>query len=240
MRWPLAVLLAACGRLGFDAVASQPVDAPSQPDVRVPDARPPDAAVAVCGATMLLKDDFSVPTRSAQWQLGQSASGVTVTQGGGELQIAFAANVGNGTFGQYVQTAAQSFVGGCVTARIDAIPNSSTVFSYVVVQNGTSGLGFEVQAGQLDAVFYPTLTTATSIRSAAFVPSMHRYIRLRESSGTYFFDVSGDGTTFSTFTSSSTTGIAATSLAIEIGAEASAAATNAGTPMFGPILELGP
>jgi hypothetical protein len=169
---------------------------------------------------------------------------VTVSQGGGLLTIAFGPSVPANNQGAYYQQANQDFTGVCVTTRVDAVgsaPSGAYTF-FAIAADNTNGLGFEVVSGSLFTLWYTTNGGVVVGRSATFDPVAHRYLRIRESSGTYDFETSLDGVTYDPYDSSSTTGVPPTSLHVQLGlhADPNTAAANAGTAQFGPVLAVVP
>jgi len=234
----VALLLPACGRIGFEGVGpGSRGDAGG--DGIGPNGDGPDAmgSSADCGTTLAFSDDFVATTQSAQWLLSPN-TGYTISQGGGDLSVAFAATVNASVGAGYAQAATVDMTGACMIARADAAPNPATsAYSYAVMSNAanTSGIGFEIQTGVLKALHYENSSAASIVRQAPYDPVAHKVLRLREAVGIFYFDTSADGTSFTTFTMIADT-LPPAALRMEIGAStAGSSVNNGGTVLWGPV-----
>ncbi|HTL36045.1 MAG TPA: hypothetical protein VL326_23100 [Kofleriaceae bacterium] len=235
----ITLLVPACGRIGFDGLGPGALLGDASGDGAGTNGDGPDAtgSSADCGSTLALSDDFVATTRGAQWLLTPN-TGYTISQGGGDLSVAFAATVGASLAAGYTESATVDLTGGCVIVRPDMLPNTSTsAYSYVVMANAanTSGIGFEIQGGALKAIHYENSSAAALVKQAPFDPVAHKVLRLREAVGIFYFDTSTDGASFTSFTMIADT-LPPAALRMEIGAStAGSSVNNGGTVLWGPV-----
>jgi hypothetical protein len=242
-------LACACGRIGFSAAlrgdggsADAVVDgaADASPDAS-PDAAPPDGASGICGGSRVLSDDFLSSMPSLVWSV-TPGSDITTTQGSGELQFAFGSSAPGSAYTTYQEMGVHDFRGGCMVVRQDAAPASATsVYMYSSVNFNTSGVGTYVDGGELQAIYFTTSVSASIVTQAAFDPVAHRYVRLSEDAGTFTWETSPDGVTYTMFTTSSGTGFDASQMFVVLGAAVGATATMEATTVdYGPVTFYGP
>lgn len=225
-----------CGRVGFAPVGNGDGGADRGDGAQTDGTQNDAALVSPCGTTTVLQDDFTSATTGSQWSK-LTATGITITQGGGQLSFALAASVAANTGSQYTQTTPVDLRGGCLTGRLDMAPNPAVnVYSYLLLVVGTAGVGFELNAGRLDALFYTSTSAVTEVTPLPWDPVAQKYVRLSESAGTYTWSTSPDGATFTTYGTSTAAGISASSVKVQVGvATGPATANNGGTATFGPV-----
>ena len=221
--------MCACGRFGFEPADLQSGDGAIGPtDV---------APVGACGATTVLADDFQATAASASWIVQQSAQS-TVAQGAGTMRVTFVPTVQINTLDGYKQASVVDFTGTCSVVDVVGIPSAGTAAS-VLFNIGTTSVNARFDVGT-----YAAGTSITSIcahgnlidhlDSRAYDPVAHRYLRLRNSGGTWFWEVSADGATFTTVASSPCNYLPLGNV-LSLWCAANANTSNVGTCTFGAV-----
>src|SRR5258708_40303030 len=111
-----ACLAAGCGRIGFalpgDAGVSGDGDGGATGDGSDAHAMP----MGACPSTIALADDFVATTAGPQWTV-LVGNGLTTSQGGGALKIAFATNVPASQTAGYQSKSTIDLTGACITVE---------------------------------------------------------------------------------------------------------------------------
>jgi len=158
-------------------------------DLTAPDATP-DAAVAAagCGTLALLVDDFATSTRSALWTRFADTN-ATLTQANGSLKIALAA--GSGDFwGGYDSAYAYDLTSSQISTTVAQTGGINTVLE---IWNRTGGKAqVAVMNGMIGAVVLG-VPGAGARGQVPYVPATHRHWRIREASGTMYWETSPNG-----------------------------------------------
>jgi hypothetical protein len=191
-----------CGRIAFDPITSGggggsgPLgDGASAGDVTDVAPQP------LCGSTVLLFDDFEDGVVAPEWTVMMGA-GLTVSETGGFLQIQFAnSNVAMGLDAGYVTTAAFDFTGGCLDLELVSVPDPTQTAQTIIEIHGPTGratllAGFDMLSAEMtndtgEDNYYSTPLTYDAVA--------HRWLRIVENNGTWFFQTAPDAATYTTF-----------------------------------------
>jgi hypothetical protein len=240
-------LAAGCGRVGFDTTHGAG-DARSSGDSGLSgDGGGGDgsvgsadgATVGPCGPTVALSDDFQDGVTAPEWTV-LNGSGLTVAETGGFLQITFGGNVPSNQTAGYSQTATMDYTGSCTIVELDEIPNAAANgrLQMRLSMGSSNYLMFEVLAGQLYGI--ENDGTVMNRYAATWSVSSQRFLRMRERSGTWFWDVSPDGVMYTEVGAITVTipGQTAASLALYV--STSAGVSNGGQVQIGSVQVLLP
>lgn len=205
-----------------------PLDAP-------PDARPLDAYIPLCGSTVVFKDDLSDTTAAPLFTAGADA-GMTVTEGGGHVDVTFAASVVANSYGYYDSASNYTAEGLCVALEISQVPANNGL-AFFKWQSGTTEVEFALSAGTLTMrTRNPTLVDRKTI---AFNATQHRFWRLRQQNGTSYWDTAADGVAYTQ--QISVNGVFTPMTAnVQFGAGAYVDTNNGGNARFESIVAHGP
>ncbi len=133
--------------------------------------------------------------------------GMTVTEAAGVLDVAFTAAPTGVAYSRVATKAKHDLTGCSAEVMLVTLPSSSLTSVYT---NFTAGDGvgntleFFVNNGSISAFIW-TGTTPVELKKATFDALKHTWLRLREASGTVYWDTSGDGKTWVNFTSTTPT-----------------------------------
>ena len=207
------VLLAACGRHGFDPLTGGGDDVQngdgggngdggSTGDGGITGDGALDATTQIspnCGTTVLIDDDFGNGTIDAGWTMVTSA-GYQVVETGGRVAVTFPAMANANTRAGYRQSATIPFANVCAIGEITSVPNASTT-AYAYVRLGTPTLNVEIHvlSGNLGASFTNGGTFGTIGGATPFSATNHRFLRVRNTGGSnYAFEAGPSLTSFTT------------------------------------------
>jgi hypothetical protein len=188
-----------CASRGPDADPGAPDADPGAPDADpgAPDAGASDASInpppTPCGSTLLLRDDFNDGVTGAAW-IPTAVSGVTVSEASQYLSIRLAAGSAD-VEGVYRSRNAYDLTSSEVAVEVLAVGGEITALEIRDFADRGAAIGVEgtsLLALTLDA---STESTRAQVRYDA---TAHRHWRLREASGTLFWETSPDRTTWST------------------------------------------
>jgi hypothetical protein len=204
MRLGWLVLLLGCGRVGFDASTAvatgpadgaQPTDASSIPGGGgpvVPAGSGADAGLCTSLAQLTYAFDG---TGSALWS-PSVGPGMTLSESGNQLVIPLpASKVGTaGYFSActYDLHSQRVFV---TAATVPTVGTATDMYLAVGTQGDATGVnitGGHTQAYRINGAAY------TQLASVTYNPTAHKVLQVRESGGVLFYEVSPDGTTFTT------------------------------------------
>jgi hypothetical protein len=229
MHWWWLVALAGCGRIGFDAGAGPVGDAllgdgtHGSGDAQV-------TTNSVCPTTIALTDDFSAATTSPQWTPTVGGN-MTMTQTNGFLEIAFSAGTTpSGSTSDYLQAVPIDYTESCTVVEMDTIP-ATTENGSVQIRIGNLGsyVVFEEVTGTLHEIAKAVIGT-----SQPYDPIAHKFLRLRHHQGTWYWEVSPDGMTF-TVLFTSPTAFVATPTTVTLELRATTGVQNGGKVDFNRI-----
>lgn len=189
--------LIGCGRIGFGARGDGGGGDGGG------DGAPGDVADAlvtgtsVCPSTVHLADDFEDGVVAPEWMV-LTATDLTVAETGGVLRVSYAANSGPNEFAGYREATASDYSVACVIAEIAAIPAASqqAASSYVRIGTGpTDNAAFTFDSGNVRS----DLHNGASVKTAdlrTFDPVAHRFLRMRLTATTTYWEASPDGVTY--------------------------------------------
>jgi hypothetical protein len=180
-RWAAGMIIAVgCGRAHFDPM--------------------PDASPA-CAPTKLLDDDFTgVMVDSTTWNVQTNPSFTVGTDAA--LLVTFAPSVPPLTGAGVLQQASFSVRGACVTSRMTMIPveQTSAYCNVGWITPTNDQVGWSFGSGLVRANYFEAASSiTTTVSSYTFDTGV--FVRFREDTGTYFWEVSDDDATFQPFAS---------------------------------------
>lgn len=177
--------------------------------------------------TFTLLDDFNDNSRdTALW----NSFGTGIAEANGQLEVTLAA--GSTSYHGYTSAASYDLTASDVRIRVVSAGNqalaSLEVYPLLLQINSNNNINFLISGNFLRA-YKKVAGVSTQLASTAYVADTHRFLRIREASGTTYWQYSADGITWTNLTSQANP-ITMTSLqvAIEAGTYASeASATSA-------------
>jgi hypothetical protein len=233
-----------CGRVGFDTSApAGDGSVPGGGDASAPGDGLPTSdgtvGTGACGANLLLFDDFEDGIQAAEWSL-VAGTGLTVAETGGFLQITFASNVPAGQQAGYITAAKMDFTGTCVEAEVVMTPSAAANGEMrVLMGSGQNIVTIYENGGMLQAT--EQLGAAVDRMPAmTFDPVAHRWWRLRNTAGTWYFEVASDAVTYTIVYSVPQNFPLQTATTLELIALSGSATGNGGVVQFGSVRVSGP
>jgi hypothetical protein len=198
------VIATGCGRLGFQPPSDGRGDRTTGDGSGMPgdgviaDTIDLDAAAGACGTMVALSDDFADGVTGAQWTT-LTGTNIALAETGGDLQITFASNVSAGQTAGYQSVASFDFTGSCVDAEIASTPNAATLANMTIRIGTSTDCGvIEIYSGMIHAAQHRGASIST-LPAFAFDALADRFLRMREVSGSWYYQSSPDGTTWTTF-----------------------------------------
>ena len=198
----LALFLGGCGRLGFDSSLALDAETLAGDAALAPrDAASTDGSLdgtLACGSVGEVAKHFDgVPS---PWWTPYAESPVTVAETNGELVVTLASSVGGTHYGGYASTCRYDMAGQRVYLRVVGTPRATpgAEQDFGLSADGVGGannFGFQIQNGELSA-FTRLDDRVTHLTAAAFDPTGHRYLQLRETGGVTFWETSPDAVTW--------------------------------------------
>lgn len=193
MRASIAVLLAGCGRIGFDAISSSAGNGDANGDGIGGDG----GTAAVCNSFDRFADDFDDGiTDRANWN-PYADTGTSYAEQGGDLVLTPAAN-----------TSAIIYTGYQTKHAYD-LRDTRVVAQYTQVPNGGAGIGIDVRLSGTEYVtvnvynnmMFASQTTVGTYTTLAQIPfdSANRFWAVAERGGRIYYETSQDGVTFTPF-----------------------------------------
>lgn len=235
-------LACGCGRYGFTFPDARGGNgdgpAPGDGGGDTPDVSG-DAVAGACGTNVLLFDDFEDGTVAPEWTV-LAGTGLTVGETGGVLQIAFGNNVPASQTAGYRTAATMDFTDTCVEAEL-VMPADQTSGAVIELQLGAgqNRIYMDVASGMLEteeqlgaAVYRGT--------PLPYDPVAHRWLRMREVSGTWYFQVAPDAMTYTTVFSYPQDFGLQTACTLTIAAGSGSAVGNGGIAQWGSVRVTGP
>ncbi len=224
----MLLLLAGCGRLGFgNASGTNDSGAPpdelglSQDAVILGDG----IAAAACGTQPLINDGFDDGTPAPFTTY--TNSGLTLREMNSRFEIAYAANVSDGRYAGYKSIAYPS-EGLCGVVRVITTPTSNGI-QYFKLLGGMEQVEFALYQGFVGVRTHLDKQVATLL-SLPFDNAQHAYWRIRQESGTTYWDVSADGVAYTVL--ASTMFLTEPMVSYELGAGSFGSSSNAGIAAF--------
>jgi hypothetical protein len=247
------ITLAACGRVGFGPIGGGDDVNPGDDDDATGDGgtagqgdggtTTPDAfAIANCGSNVIIDDKFSDMTRGSQWAAINTGP-FLVTEPFDTLRVTFAGNTAANQRAGYRQAVTIPFTGICAIAEIAAVPSGSPN-AYLYLRLGTQTLNVEmvVENGMVIARFTNGGTSGQN-GNVAYNATNHRFMRIRESGGSYNFAVApaltGPYQSLGIAGGAIISGVSPSSIEVG-GATTTLSAAGAGDATFESVLLLGP
>lgn len=244
--WSFAVCVACgCGRIGFsqgtfeaggtgDGAIGDGVVAPG--DGALPDIAPAGA----CPATVRITDDFADGVMGAPWSL-VSGTGLTVAETGGFLQITFASNVPAGQSGGYVTATTMDWTNTCIVVEVVMVPNAAGGGEIeAVIGAGQNVVSMYAISGTLGALLQNGAQVHRMTPALTYDPVAQRWWRMRNTSASWYFEVSPDDTTYTTIYTWNQNETGQTSQTLKLIALSGSAVGNGGVAQFGSVNVTGP
>jgi hypothetical protein len=178
---------------GPDADPNAPDADPNAPDAGVADASINPPPPTPCGSIQLLADDFDDGVTGSEW-IASAASGVAVSEASQHLSIRLAAG-GADVEGVYRSRNAYDLTSSEVAVEVLAVGGEITALE--VRDFADRGAALAVEGGNLLAMTVDGSAESTRAQ-VRYSATSHRYWRLREASGTLFWETSADRTTWAT------------------------------------------
>lgn len=189
--------LAGCGRVGFAPAASEG-NALADSSAGVVDQQPATtdapAGPPPCTSVNELATSFDGTAASYAW-MPVMDPGVTLTESANHLVI----QLPDSTIasGGYNSVCAYDLRGQRVWVTIATTPRAGTMTDmYLGVGTPSKALGVNITQGSVDA--YTLIGNYTALASVPYNASQHKIFQIREAGGQVFWEVSADGTTFTT------------------------------------------
>jgi hypothetical protein len=228
MRLASCLLLFGCGRVGFDTGA---IDGALGDGQLTGDGGPQDTSDApLCGSLAQLAYNFD-GTGSALW-MPYTDPGMSLSETGNQLVIPLPNNR-TGTAG-YFSTCTYDLTGQRVFVTAAAVPRVGTnTDMYLAVGSMNDAFGVNVTAGATQA-YRIKGANYTRLASVPYNVDQHKVWQIREAGGTVFWEVSGDGITFTTLYSAPPP-ISITAVQLLLFADAITPATNLGSAQFAKL-----
>jgi len=191
----LVACLAACGRLGFGPERDGATGEGAAGDV----AGNGDGIVpGICSTTVALADDFEDGTPAAEWSV-LAGTNLTLAETNGFLQITFGSNVPASQSAGYVTANPMDFTGACVEVEVAMIPNPATIAQATIRIGTPTDCGdISIYGGAINASQHRG-ASITRFPAFAFDPVAHRFLRMRESAGSWAYEASPNGTDWTQF-----------------------------------------
>lgn len=202
MRLGWCLVLLGCGRVGFDAstaVATGPADGPQAADATAGGggggSNPvmPSIDGGVCTSLAQLTYNFD-GTGGALWSPSIGA-GMSLSESGDQLVIPLPQKIGTaGYFSActYDLRSQRVFV---TAASVPRVGTATDMYLSVGMQGDATGVNItngSTQAYKINGAAY------TALASVTYSATEHKVLQVRESGGVLFYEVSPDGTTFTT------------------------------------------
>lgn len=149
--------------------------------------------------TATLVDDFDDNQRSSAWYHGWDEPECPIQEVSGELRIS--CEPGLGTDSAYVSSAAYDLTGSQVSVEIIDYPSAGSG-GYMAIALVRPYFGDEYLFVINDGELQITRTingSGTELTSASYDGDAARFLRIREAAGIIFFEISADGSTFTSF-----------------------------------------
>lgn len=180
------------------------------------------------GSLATITDDFNDGTVAAVWSSYETTSGIRVSETNGELKVAPDTDQSGFSYAGYRSNNYLSFSNSQVAASM-RIANGTTVLvdGFIdLIPNDGFGVGINLREGTL-ALWKRVNFDWEEVEGIPYDAVAHKWIRLRESSGTVYCEYSADGTQWTSLATVATNSVLnSTSVKIEVGAGTYGAASN--------------
>lgn len=166
-----------------------------------------------------LRDDFEDNVTAPAWTKNQTGS-ATANETGGQAQFALPSSTAGSHDANYTSNASYDLTGDSFSIQIGTMVATGVAASaYVRLSLDASNSYQWIQSGGTIKAQKVVAGVATDLYSASWSSTNHKYLRIRESGGTVFFDSSANGTSWTNRGSTTiASAFAATLLTIAFGA----------------------
>lgn len=148
-----------------------------------------------------------------------------ITEVSGALRITLPNALSGVNYSGIVSNVAYDLTGGEIVLEHSSAPTATNSEAYLLLNQGANYFGFQVSTTALNAIKRIS-GTPTTLATVTYNATTHRWLRIRESGGTVYFETSADGVTYaSAMYSTASLGVGYDTLYIEVGAGTSASAT---------------
>lgn len=234
-----ACLICGCGRIDFAPLAG---DASVGSGGGVGGGDPGDAGgvpsdvapAGACGGVVLLADDFEDGAIAPVWT-ELTGTNLTVAETAGFLQITYGSNVPASQAAGYITTSNLDFTGTCVDVELAMAPNPATLASAEVrIGTPTDCSVFDVTNGQLTGAQHRG-ASISRMPAIPYDPVAQRHLRLREAAGVWYFEISPDGSAYTTIYTVMNSFPSQTSTTLRLVASSASAVNSGGAVQFAGI-----
>jgi hypothetical protein len=187
------VVVAACGRIGFDAHPTGDGGGSSDGGTGTP-----------CGGPTAISDNFDDGIQDPTWNLF-TKPGMTVSETGGELVITLGDNVAGQNYAGYFGQRYMDMRGSRAFIEVTqtAVPTGMGEAAFLLRADAMNDVGIGIAHGTIGAGLR-IAGVETTVMRIPYDPIAHRWIQLREDAGTVYYETSPDGTTFTAFANAPT------------------------------------
>lgn len=143
-----------------------------------------------------IQDNFDDNDRNTGlWNLATGDADVTVSEANGQLEITLANATVGANYDGYSSASAFDFNDKCAYVEVVEAPSNSTGAQALLSLEATNGdvIRINKEGTGLFFQYYPNGEGATTVDSVAYDNTTHRWWRIREDSGTLYYDTSTDG-----------------------------------------------
>lgn len=152
---------------------------------------------AFAAAISTLTDNFDDNSISASWTADNSGGG-TVLETNQEIEMTSDLNGGSNYF---FTATTYDLTGTQVTIKLVDAGNqalNSWAVHFFLYKSGTEALSWRINLGNIKAI-YGSWATGTTGATAAYDSNVYKYLKIREASGTTYWDYSTDGLNWTNF-----------------------------------------
>jgi hypothetical protein len=196
-----------------------------------PDAGPPDLAPTPCGKATLLADDFTNPDTNS-W-IDNKDPGSSMSEANGELLLQLAAG-SSVAFWKHDSSEFYDLTDSQVAVAVTQPATPADQASTDLVAYADNANLVEIVIDGASLRFKQIVAGATTQMAIAYSATEHRWLRLRESGGTIYWDTSPDGSSWTQHPGLPTQSWA-TQVRIRLEVSASKAITNPGAAHFASL-----
>ena len=194
MRWLVLVLVAACGRVGFDAGGGS---GPGGGDGGgggggggggdgAIDTTPIDALISPgCGTTTIVASDFS--TTTSGFLVSGIVGNYATSQSGGLQHFDSTGMVTAAAYAFLHQVQSVSFTDTCAIAELVQVPAPAVAFVYLRLGTATNNVEMRVSNGQISGKFTNGGTSGT-VGPLVYDAVAMRFLRIRNVADVYHFE----------------------------------------------------
>jgi hypothetical protein len=148
----------------------------------------------------LLRDDFTNNTQDPVWASSSVTGSATKAETGGQAILTLPSATAGSHLAAYTTSGTYDLTGDSFYFNIGTMVATGVAatayFQLYVVADGTSQLLWRQVSNVITARYITTAGVDTQVYTAAWSAATYKYLRIRESAGTIFWDSSTNGTTW--------------------------------------------